>query len=238
VPVLTTSVFLHGGGRDPDPELWRSFVAAARRPDPRTAVVVLADDGPDEAFARWDSVLAAAGAGERRRVTVDERRPLHPTALVGVDAVLIAHGWTPGYAAALAPHAAALRTHLITHRLPVGGSSAGAAVLAERALVGGWQLAGRVVCPEEAGEDLVEVTLVPGLGLVPWTIDVHAGQWGTLARLVAAVDAGLVATGVALDEETLLEVVEGTATVAGSGHAWLVRPGHWQPLRAGDELRR
>ena len=51
----------------------------------------------------------------------------------------------------------------------------------------------------------------------------HAAQWGTLTRLIAAVDAGLVAEGYAIDEGTVL-VVDGTEPrVEGLGHAWWVR---------------
>lgn len=78
------------------------------------------------------------------------------------------------------------------------------------------------MCPDEAGEDLDDVTVRPGLGLVPFAVDVHCAQWGTLPRLVAAVDSGLVPAGVAIDENTLLAVRGGTATVHGRGHAWLV----------------
>lgn len=233
---MTTStpaptVLLHGGGRAPSPQLWRAFAL------PRVAVVVLEDDEPEAAFARWDSMLAAAGAGARTAVPVSAGRPLEPGHLAGYDGVLIAHGLTPGYAAAVTPHADALREVLAT--LVVGGSSAGAAVLAEHALVGGWRLAGRAVCAEEAGEDLDEVRVVPGLGLLPGTcVDVHAAQWGTLSRLVATVAAGLAPAGIALDEETVLARYDGQWQVRGDGHAWQLAGPDAPPrvLRDGDEL--
>jgi cyanophycinase len=62
-----------------------------------------------------------------------------------------------------------------------------------------------------------------GLGLVPFAVDVHAAQWGTLSRLVAAVDAGLVGEGVAIDEHTALVLSsDGTSTVHGAGQVWRV----------------
>ncbi len=84
--------------------------------------------------------------------------------------------------------------------------SAGAAVAARRAVVGGWLVDGVPVCPDETGEDLDEVEVRAGLGLVPFAVDVHAAQWGTLPRLVSAVARGEVPYGVAVDENTLLTV--------------------------------
>jgi cyanophycinase len=88
--------------------------------------------------------------------------------------------------------------------------------------VGGWRTAeGLAVCPEDAGEDLDVITVRPGLGLVPYAVDVHAAQWGTLGRLIHAVESGLVAEGWALDEGTLL--VDGE--IHGVGAGWHVADG-------------
>ncbi len=80
------------------------------------------------------------------------------------------------------------------------------------------------MCPEETGEDLAEVEVRAGLGLVPFAVDVHAAQWGTLARLVGAVARGEVPYGVAVDENTLVTVEGGEARVAGRGRVHVVRP--------------
>jgi cyanophycinase len=66
--------------------------------------------------------------------------------------------------------------------------------------------------------------VVDGLGLVPFSVDVHAAQWGTLGRLCAAVSAGLVPSGVAVDEDTAVVVQAGSATVSGRGAAHVVTP--------------
>lgn len=68
--------------------------------------------------------------------------------------------------------------------------------------------------------DLLEVR--EGLGLVPWSIEVHAGQMGTLPRLLHAVDLGLTDEGWAIDENTVLEVDGGHITVRGLGQAYHV----------------
>lgn len=64
-----------------------------------------------------------------------------------------------------------------------------------------------------------------GLGLVDLTIDVHAVQAGTLARLVAAAEAEFVTAGLAIDEDTTLVVGEGALEVRGTGSVWRVVAG-------------
>ena len=71
--------------------------------------------------------------------------------------------------------------------------------------------------PDDSGEDLDEISVVPGLGLVPFAVDVHAAQWGTLGRVIAAVRAGAIASGIAIDEDTMVVVDGGAARVAGLG---------------------
>lgn len=95
---------------------------------------------------------------------------------------------------------------------------------AARAIVGGWRLGERAVCAEEAGEDLDQLEVRDGLGLVPFAVDVHATQWGTLTRLVHAVGAGLVGEGWAIDEGTVLVVDERGVRVEGLGGAYRVVP--------------
>lgn len=71
-------------------------------------------------------------------------------------------------------------------------------------------------------EDLEEVAVVAGLGLVSTAVDVHAAQWGTLGRGVAVIASGLVERALATDENTALSVTEAGAEVAGAGAAQLV----------------
>ena len=220
-----STLFLLGGGWDPGP-LTRhlgAFLAAAG-PDPVVACVVVDEgDGHGEReAARSGAALTAAAACRPRPVLVPVGGVLDPDALRGADALLVCGGLTPAYAAALAPVRGQVRSFLRTR--PYAGFSAGAAVAAERAVVGGWRHRCRPVCPEDAGEDLDEVTVVDGLGLVPWVVEVHCAQWGTLGRLVVATRDGAV-PGVGLDEDTMLTVTPDGAAVSGSGHAWVVGPG-------------
>ena len=112
----------------------------------------------------------------------------------------------------------------MTRGVPYAGFSAGAALAATTAIIGGWTVDGVVVCPDETSEDLGPVTVVQGIGLVEGAVDVHAAQWGTLGRLVAAVDAQLVKGGVAIDESTTLRVDGPHRMVAGAGRVWQVWP--------------
>lgn len=221
---VTGPVFLIGGGWDPvaGRRLYGALLAACDAARPQVACVVLDEGDGTEQFGRWAGALSTAGACDPVPVLVPEGGTLDVAALADADAVLVCGGLTPAYAAALAPARQSLRTWLAQRHRPYAGFSAGAAVAAARAVVGGW-LAGEVpVCPEDAGEDLEQVSVVDGLGLVPFSVDVHCAQWGTLPRLLSALADLPGGTGVGLDENTLLTVAGRTATVSGTGHAWLV----------------
>jgi len=113
---------------------------------------------------------------------------------------------------------------LVGDGLPYLGFSAGAAIAADTAIIGGWRIDGIPICDEDFGEDLDDVTVVEGLGLVDLAVDVHAAQWGTLTRLIAATEAGLVEGGVAVDEFTALIVGDDEFRVVGRGSVWQVMP--------------
>jgi cyanophycinase len=218
------TVFLIGGGwrAEARDDVYGPFLdAAGERP---TIACVVLDEGDGAAqFERWATALRATAACDPVPVLVPAGGRLDVAALGDAAGLLVCGGRTPAYAEALAPGASALRQWLAEGRRPYAGFSAGAAVAAGAALVGGWRCDGVPVCPEDTVEDLDEVAVAPGLGLVPVMVDVHAAQWGTLGRLVAAVRSGRVASGVALDEDTLLTVERETATVGGAGRVHRVR---------------
>jgi cyanophycinase len=212
-------VFLIGGGRDGEAVRagHAGFVRAAAG-GPIVAFVL--DEGDATEPDRWTGALRLAGAHQARAVVVSPERPPAASDLAGASGVYVAGGWTPGYDAAFV----AAGTDWLPRDLPYAGFSAGAAIAAAAAIVGGYRRAddGRPVCAEEAGEDLEELTVRPGLGLVPFAVDVHATQWGTLTRLAHAVDAGLVAEGWAIDEGTVLVAGDGAPRVEGLGSAYRV----------------
>jgi cyanophycinase len=226
MPELAT-VFLIGGGRDAAGVVASHgpFAGAVRRAGGGSVVVLVLDEGRDTDPARWTGGLAAAGAPGSRAVVVSAQRPPRAEDVAGAGGVYVAGGCTPGYQEALV--GAGLDWLAQVRDVPFAGFSAGAAIAARRALVGGWRA--RVgdrtvaVCDPDAGEDLEAVTVRDGLGLVPFTVDVHAAQWGTLGRLLHAVSGPGDATGLAIDEATAVEVDGDRITVHGHGAAYLVR---------------
>jgi cyanophycinase len=183
-------VFLIGGGREPA-AIRASHEGFVRAAGGGPIVAVILDEGEHTDRDRWSGALALAGAREVRELVVSGERPPRRADLDGAAGVYVAGGFTPGYHDALV----AAGDDWLPRDVPYAGFSAGAAVAAERAIIGGWRLDGRAVCAPEAGEDLDELAVAPGLGLVPFAVDVHATQWGTLTRLVHAVAAGLVGEG-------------------------------------------
>ena len=232
-PDTDPTVFLVGGGWSPEHRdaVWGPFLrSAARRASGREPEVacVLVDEGDGRRqVQRWMSTLTATGGCSPVPVLIPRGSTLtedQRAVLTRADGLLVCGGLTPAYADSLCDAADLFRGR-VGAGVPYAGFSAGAAGAAARAIVGGWRHRGTPVCPEDAGEDLDEVTVVDGLGLTSFSVDVHAAQWGTLARLVAAVADGRVASGIALDEDTVVQLAaDGSAVVAGNGKVHLVRP--------------
>jgi cyanophycinase len=213
-------VFLIGGGRDADAvrASHAGFVRAAGG-GPIAALVL--DEGADTDPDRWTEALRLAGATDVDVIVVAPETPPSREQLAGAAGVYVAGGWTPGYRDALA----AKSSDWLPRDVPYAGFSAGAAIAAADAIVGGFRRDdGRAICAEEAGEDLEALTVRPGLGLVRFAVDVHATQWGTLTRLVHVVDAWLAPEGWAVDEGTALVVEDPGAEprVEGVGSAYRV----------------
>ncbi len=198
-------------------------------------LVLEADD--DSSVARFTAMLEAAGAtaAEIRVVAIVEGE-VYGTAALEADALFVGGGLTPAYLRAFGEIRDAV-TARVREGVPYAGFSAGAAIAAGPALVGGYRVRGVEVGSEDAAEELDEVEVRPGLGLLDFAVDVHAAQWGTLSRLVAAIDAGLVGDGVAVDEHTALVIsAQAAPAVRGSGQVWRVESAasgvHVQVLRA------
>jgi cyanophycinase len=226
------SVHLVGGGWQdaPDGVEYSAFLAeagaraaASGRDVPHLSVISIRDGDGDDHAAKLIAAASPAGAFVPHITVVDHAGTVPAAAFTDVDGILVGGGLTPIYRELLEPHFGELRRQ-VAAGVPYLGFSAGAAIAAERALVGGWRIGGVAVSPEEASEDLDELTVVPGIGLVDVSIDVHVAQWGTLSRLVAAVEAGLVQGGLGIDEQTALIVGDGGLRVAGHGSVWRVVP--------------
>jgi len=220
--------FLIGGGRQSVP-VHAAFARAAGGP-----VVGFVLDDPDLDVARWQELLTDAGVPDPRIVVVSPQRPPTTADLDGMTGVYVAGGLTPGYRDVLVAGGTGWLEAARSAGLVYGGFSAGAAIAATSALVGGWRvrLRGRQlqVCDPDVAEDLDAVTVLPGLDLVDFTVEVHAAQWGTLHRLIQAMSLCAIDEGWAIDENTALEVLDGRLTVHGDGAATRVRrlDGHVQ----------
>lgn len=225
------SIHLIGGGRDEAQcaALVAPFVDEARQaaasPQFVIALLLVLEADDETSVERFTSVLVAAGAPREavRVAAILEGEAFAAKAVEGADGVFVGGGLTPAYHDAFADIADVVRAR-VAGGTPYAGFSAGAAVAATRALVGGYLIDGTEVSPEDAGEELDEIEVREGLGLVGMTIDVHAAQWGTLSRLVAAVVAGRAHSGIAIDEHTAIVIDGDDFVVRGSGHAWSVAP--------------
>jgi len=229
--------FLIGGGRDPEGthgtnRPFADAVLATGRAD--VALLVLDEGEQTDAEGRAEALRAVGLEPAVTIVGPDRPAP----ALGDVAAVYVAGGLTPGYQAALCPDPSWLPD---PDEVIYGGFSAGAAIAAEVALVGGWRMEGVAVCNDDNAEDLDEIEIRPGLALVEPMIDVHCAQWGNLSRLAAVVAAGDGRLGWGIDEHTTLELRDGRAlAVHGEGAAWRVTPAGGdvavRAFRAGDPL--
>ena len=226
------SIHLVGGGwsDDYDGEVFAEFVAeattrasASGRTRARIAVLLVREDADTAAdrATKYRELLQRVAPCDPVVTAVVEGELFTSEVLNGIDGLLVGGGLTPAYLDSVAPVVEEIRM-LVGDGLPYLGFSAGAAIAADTAIVGGWKIGDVPVCAESVGEDIEDVTVAEGLGLVDLAIDVHAAQWGTLSRLVAATEAGLIDGGVAIDEFTVLIVGDGELLVEGSGSVWKV----------------
>jgi cyanophycinase len=198
-----------------------------------------AEDSGARRYAAFSSVLSELGSIELVPFDLDEGDVLGSGQLGDLDALLVSGGLTPAYLTAVSLVSDEIKA-LVTSGAPYLGFSAGAAIASRRAIVGGWKYGDLVICDEDNGEELDELTIEDGLGLVDFAVDVHAAQWGNLGRPIMAVSAGLVERAVALDESTVW-IVDGnggsvpgvaqsdsvpavgpTGSVRGVGQAWWI----------------
>jgi cyanophycinase len=234
----TSQVHLVGGGVDTlrSPALLAPFVEAvlargeASGARPRLALVLADVAGAASGFrpAYVDALEALApGAIDHVDVFVSGAPGPDPDLLAEVDGLVVGGGPTQVYLDALVPVAPVVR-ETVAGGVPYLGLSAGAMVAAAAAVVGGWRHEGRAVCDEAWSGDLEEVTLLPGLGLVPFTVDVHTTRAGLLGRTVSLPTVEGVERAVGLDEDTCLRVCDGSGAddgweLTGSGFVWDVR---------------
>lgn len=227
------SIFLVGAGPDHAafPEVFDRFaeeVSRHVRPGAPARVAVVVHDGggnPAARLAEYADPLCARVSCKVVPVLLGLDGPADPAVFDGVDAVVVGGGLTPAYWEGLKAAAAAI-SRRVAGGAPYLGFSAGAMIAPGSALIGGYRVDGREVCGEECSEGLDRVDIRDGLGLAPFTVDVHAAQAGTLSRAVGAVAAGLTGRAVAIDENTAIILPaagSGDFQMIGTGNCWDIR---------------
>lgn len=227
------TLYLVGGGpADSLASVHDQFVAQAKKRGTRIAVALLGTeqeaghhlaDLVKPIRQRWpEAEIEAVWLDDEPEPASNQTRwPEAPLELAGI---VVGGGLTPGYLDALLPQRE-LIAKLVRQGVPYLGFSAGAAIVAKRAVVGGWRFRGRQVAPEVWSEGAEELQLRDGLALVGLGIDVHSDVCG-LERGLAALEKGELTSLVAIDEGTCLVVdpVSGRTAVEGSQRIhWLSR---------------
>ncbi|KNH18001.1 hypothetical protein ACU18_08325 [Arthrobacter sp. ZBG10] len=225
-------IYLAGSTPDPGsfPAVFDHFVRALPHHRPARIALVLHAAGRDPAGAlpAYVDPLEARIACEvvpvllRQDGTAGAVRPASPTSFHNVDAVMVGGGQTPAYLAGLSGSGAEI-SRLVAGGASYLGFSAGAMVAPGAALIGGYRIDGVEVCDAGCSEGLDNVEVRAGLGLAPFTVDVHAAQAGTVSRAAGAVAAGLVDRMVAIDEGTALVLAtteNADYEVLGTGRCW------------------
>ncbi|MFI2765434.1 hypothetical protein ACH5A3_42560 [Streptomyces echinatus] len=231
------ATYLIGGGWPPDPldHLYAAFATeVADRPG---ELVYLLQKGVNP--KGWRRYFLRLGLPPARQVTVGPGKAVRPEDIGVAAGMFVCGGDNPLYQGALAEHAHEVRRHLAEHDIPYAGFSAGAAVAGADAVIGG-AVRGRPdgstvpVAPSERDEGLPVLAVLPGLGLVPFGVDIHATQWGTLTRLIHSVATGLVEEGWGLDAHAGIRVnADGRTDVFGPGNVYRVLASG--PARAGSD---
>lgn len=225
-------VFLIGGGWQAESFrfTYAPFLEAAAHSGRRRIAIVVADE-PDvdshERFLRTRGAFESLGLAPDEAVAllVSGDVPLTQAALVQAapTGIFVCGGLTPAYYDALCGDQSWC-AYVHSQQLPYAGFSAGAMLAASQAIVGGWQrvINDRVIAigDEQTSEDLDLLDIRPGLNLVPFAVDVHASQAGTLTRLLHSVDQGAADSGWAIDEDTMLSIIDGELRIHGLGNAY------------------
>jgi len=197
----------------------------AGRARPRIAVISLHPEAQEKAAALGELLTtAAAGSAIELRLTAGRLgAAIGLDAIADVDGIAVGGGNVETVRAGLEPVFDEMR-RLVAAGVPYLGISAGAMIAAEGSLGRGSRIGGVVVSPEDPAEPGDELEIEAGVGRVDVAIEVHVAQRGMLSRLVAAVESGLIAGALGIDERTSLIVGDGVLRVEGTGNVWRVMP--------------
>jgi cyanophycinase len=200
--------------KDSDPVILRRFVEISGGRDARIAVIPTASR-LDDTGARYERLFRDLGAGEARalefRRREDATNPEWLAYLHAATGVFLTGGNQLRISTILGGTDVARAIRSVNARgVPVGGTSAGAAILSEHMIA-----FGESGSTPRAGL----VSLAPGFGLTNRVvIDQHFRQRDRIGRLLAALAYNPFAVGVGLDEDTAAFIDgDDTIEVIGSG---------------------
>lgn len=227
-------VFLIGGGWESESfaHTYGSFIRSASVDGHCKIALILAAEEKDnqvEIATRYCQVFEACGVSVENIVLLwgSAALPVQFEALIASEptGVFVGGGCTPLYQTLLCANTSWV-DYLREKHIPYAGFSAGAAIAARQAIVGGWQIHREQraigILDADFGESLTTLEVRAGLGLVPFAVDVHASQWGTLTRLMQVVEMELTEDGWTVDENTLLSFEDGRIEIRGLGYAYHV----------------
>lgn len=229
-------IFLLGGGWSQNSFglTYARFIEAATTSAGRKILLVITDEADGqlaETCAKFENVFRGLGvtAEELAIEVVSESISLTRETVVGhrPTGVFVGGGLTPLYHRALVADRSWI-DYIIEQGIVYGGFSAGSMIAPQRAILGGWQVErdGQIIAilNRDFSEEIDLLDVQDGLGLVPFAVDVHASQWGNFTRPLHAVGLGLVDAGWAIDEDTMIQIVDGEIEVHGLGHAYQMLP--------------
>lgn len=117
--------------------------------------------------------------------------------------------------------------YILQNNLPYGGFSAGSAIATQASIVGGWKIKASghdiPILDADFSEGLDYIEIRDGLGFFPYPLDVHGSRWGTITRVIHAVDHNMIEKGFVIDESTMIEYTHETMTVFDIGHVYLIQ---------------
>ncbi len=225
------SLYLAGGSVDQQSgDLWDDFCADVNRRGNRIALFIAGS--PDESATVEQSytqpILQRLPQAriETCWITDDAAVDL-PDDFEQMAGVVVAAGWTPIYADALVAHKRHF-SRLVRSAIPYLGFSAGAMIVGNHVIAGGWHHRGRKIAPEVAGEGSSELDIRPGLGLIGPAIETHADTQFLIGRAMAAIEAFPIRTVAAIDEDSymVVETPSGRTSIRGAGYlTWIIQSG-------------
>lgn len=217
-----------GGAERRGTAILARFVALAGGPDARIVIIAAASADPDVVETEYASAFTGLGAGSVRSLRLATREAANDPAaadllgdatgvfFTGGDQVRI----TTVFGGTVADRR--LRSMIEDGTLVLGGTSAGAAVLAGTMIVGGYG----------PGVTTSAVRTGPGLELLPGVlIDMHFAERGRLNRLLSAVALYPQELGLGIDEDTAILTDGSSFEVLGTGSVTVVDAGAASDIR-------